>query len=477
MIIVPTEKRFDWNRPPFILLLLVFVNFFVFFAYQSGDDEKVENAFRIYFDNQYFDAEWPLYLEYLKEKKEERLLKEVKGLYEDEFYDWAAYGMLIDNEFFDYLKEHEEQIYSDYDKRVAWYEGRYEVNKYIDGLSTQLGLFPNHITIPTLFTHQFLHGGLMHLLGNMIFLIMCGFAVEAAIGHLRFLAFYLVCGVAAGLSHAVIDLESSTPLIGASGAISGIMAIYVAIFRLKKIEFFYWFYVFVGYVRLPSLMVLPFYIAKELLSFWFDKESNVAFMAHAGGFVTGGILIFASYLINKNIFDEEYIEEDQDVDPYQNSLNTIYTSIAKFQFKRSLNEIDAAIKEFGSRFELMQLKFNLLRINNNEKALVIPLISYKHVNQHELEFQENLWNQYPDLRSQIPTDQLANTGMRFANKGHMEIAEEILDALKSNNSASDEIAVLAKRLSVLFAEQEQSIKSKHYEELANQLGFSNGKVG
>ena len=124
----------------------------------------------------------------------------------------------------------------------------------------------------------------------MFFLVICGFAVEAAIGHLRFLLFYLFSGVVAGVSHAAMDLDSSSVLIGASGSVSAVMAMYLGVFRFKKIEFFYWFFIFVGYFRAPALLILPFYIGKELVQFYTEAGSNVAFMAHAGGFVAGLVL-------------------------------------------------------------------------------------------------------------------------------------------------------------------------------------------
>merc|ERR1712000_87155 len=101
-----------------------------------------------------------------------------------------------------------------------WLEGRSEIREQIASISyLRFGLQPNDLSIPDLLIHQFLHGGFMHLLGNMVFLMICGFVVEAAIGHIAFLAFYLIGGVAAGLTHSLINIQSDTPLVGASGAI------------------------------------------------------------------------------------------------------------------------------------------------------------------------------------------------------------------------------------------------------------------
>ena len=163
------------------------------------------------------------------------------------------------------------------------------------------GLTPDKNHLFTYITHQFLHGDIFHLLGNLLFLVVCGFAVEAAVGHLMFVLLYVLAGVAGGVLHVWFNSHSTVPLVGASGAISGVMAMYLMLFRWKKIEFFYWFFIFVGYFRAPALMILPFYIGKEFYYFYTDTSSNVAFMAHVGGFVAGTVaMIFYSFWLESN---------------------------------------------------------------------------------------------------------------------------------------------------------------------------------
>lgn len=159
------------------------------------------------------------------------------------------------------------------------------------------GLVPARFEVSDAFTSMFVHGGLLHLAGNMLYLWIFGDNVEDRLGHGRFLAFYLFCGGGASVAQALVDPTSPVPMVGASGAIAGVMGAY-----------------FVLYPRSRVLTLIPFpFILTELpavflLGFWFvmqflsglgslstvgtgDVTGGIAFWAHAMGFVIGGLLI------------------------------------------------------------------------------------------------------------------------------------------------------------------------------------------
>jgi membrane associated rhomboid family serine protease len=158
------------------------------------------------------------------------------------------------------------------------------------------GPFP---IVLTLVTSMFLHGGVMHLIGNMWFLLVFGRNVECALGHGRFLIFYLLCGVVGGLMHVASDPHSVIPCLGASGAISGVMGAYVAIHPLNKIKcwFGWWF----GVIELPALVVIGFWFLLQYLSAfitWDHPEwsDGIAYWDHLGGFLTGVAFIWGTVL-------------------------------------------------------------------------------------------------------------------------------------------------------------------------------------
>jgi len=145
----------------------------------------------------------------------------------------------------------------------------------------------------TLVTSMFLHGGFLHLLGNMVFLWIFGNNVEDATGHLRFLVFYLACGAAAALTHILTHPASNVPMVGASGAISGVLGAYFLLYPYARIVTLIWLGFFAQTVQVPAFVFLGFWFLVQLASWMLGGGSGggVAFAAHLGGFVAGMTLL------------------------------------------------------------------------------------------------------------------------------------------------------------------------------------------
>ncbi len=149
--------------------------------------------------------------------------------------------------------------------------------------------------IATLITSQFLHGSLMHIGGNMLFLWIFGNNIEEDLGHFKFLLFYLTCGVLAGLTHWFFAMESGVPTVGASGAIAGVMGAYILKYPKAKILTLLPLGIFFTTVRIPAVFFLGFWFVQQAISSIAslgmpEMMSGVAYWAHAGGFVFGAIL-------------------------------------------------------------------------------------------------------------------------------------------------------------------------------------------
>ena len=145
----------------------------------------------------------------------------------------------------------------------------------------------------TLVTSMFLHGGLLHLLGNMLYLWIFGKGVETALGSFRFLIFYLLCGVAAGLTQALTDPMAEVPMIGASGAIAGTLGAYLVLRPRGNVAVLIWIIIFVRVITLPAVILLGIWFGLQLLSALSMEpgEPGVAFWAHVGGFLVGMVLV------------------------------------------------------------------------------------------------------------------------------------------------------------------------------------------
>lgn len=146
----------------------------------------------------------------------------------------------------------------------------------------------------TLFTSMFMHGGWMHLGGNMLYLWIFGDNIEASLGHGRFLVFYLLCGVTAALAQGIAAPMSGIPMVGASGAIAGVLGAYLVLHPRSNIKVFVFLFVFITFINVPAFIVLGFWFAGQLLSSAAADPGapGVAFMAHIGGFVAGAVLVF-----------------------------------------------------------------------------------------------------------------------------------------------------------------------------------------
>jgi membrane associated rhomboid family serine protease len=142
-------------------------------------------------------------------------------------------------------------------------------------------------------TSMFMHGGWLHIVGNLWFLWIFGNNVEDAMGHARFVVFYLLCGLAAAAAQTLADPGSVLPMVGASGAIGGVMGAYVLLYPRVQVHLLVVFGFYATTIAVPAFFMLGYWFLVQLLSGWASTatEGGVAFWAHVGGFVAGGVLV------------------------------------------------------------------------------------------------------------------------------------------------------------------------------------------
>ena len=174
----------------------------------------------------------------------------------------------------------------------------------LDTFIYQMGMVPASIIqahIPgtggylTVLTSMFLHGGWMHIIGNMLYLWIFGNNIEDSMGHPRFIVFYLVTGLAAAATHLAFNPTSTVPTIGASGAVSGVLGAYLVLFPHARVQTLITLGFFIRIVYLPAWVLLIFWIGLQLLNQALGsidpRAGGVAYAAHIGGFVAGLVLI------------------------------------------------------------------------------------------------------------------------------------------------------------------------------------------
>ncbi|MBW4934770.1 rhomboid family intramembrane serine protease [Marinobacter sp. F4206] len=371
MLIIPAENAVNWKRPPWVTLGLMLACLLVFLFYQGGDSQKLEQAVSQYLESDLQTLEAPAYEDYLQrqirfEGAQDRVyeLQQFQELRADNEQFWLAVNLLMDREFYQYLQNNQSVIWAAGD-RARWNEQRAPIEeKFIQELSSfQLGLVPAELSLYTLITYQFLHGGWGHIIGNLVFLFLLGFTVEKALGPSRFLIAYLLCGALSGLVFTAFSTGSPVPLVGASGSISGLMGMYVAIYGLQQIRFFYFLGVYFNYFRAPALAMLPVWLGKEIYDYWFAGATGIAYMAHAGGLIAGAGLVWMLGRSWLQVREEFFEPEDEELDArFTNGYAQAMASLGRMEFELARRQFEALRDHYPDRPILLEHLYRLAKL-------------------------------------------------------------------------------------------------------------------
>ena len=358
MLIIPAENSVNWKRPPWITLGLMLACVLVFTFYQGADQRKLQMAVKHYLQDNLQTLEAPVYEDYLlrqirqyNDSESVFQLQQLRALQARQNNPWLAVTLLMDREFYQYLLDNRDLVWASA-QRQRWQQQRGFIEEhFISRLSAQqFGLIPAQLSLHSLVSYQFLHGGWGHLFGNLLFLFLLGFTVEKALGAVRFLFAYLLCGALSGLVFAGFSTASLIPLIGASGAISGLMGMYVAIYGLQKIRFFIFLGVYFNYFRAPAIAILPVWLGKEIYDYWYAGATGIAYMAHAGGLLAGAGLVGAlgkSWFQIKDTFFEPEPEAEEAA--FSEAYGQAMAALSTFDFDLANTRFQALRKAYPQR--------------------------------------------------------------------------------------------------------------------------------
>lgn len=173
-------------------------------------------------------------------------------------------------------------------------DGRLIVDQFGQVVAQALPGIGPHPQWLTIFTSMFMHGGLLHILGNMWFLWIFGDNIENVLGHVKYALFYIACGVAAALAHIYSGPGSYIPTVGASGAIAGVLGAYLLLFPGNRVRTLIWIYFFVEVVQIPAVFLLAIWFIGQITGLLGSNTTaggGIAYWAHIGGFLAGIVLI------------------------------------------------------------------------------------------------------------------------------------------------------------------------------------------
>ncbi len=291
MLVIPVTGKAGWRNPPVVTITLILINCLVFFIFQFNEDQRFFEAQEYYFSSGLADIEISRYANYRQaaagstaaSKAGGRINKrELSGLYRE---------MRRDAVFLEKLKN--DEIITPRDPDYArWKELRQNHDDLLGRITTlKYGFVPARARPLTFLTHMFLHGGIEHLLGNMIFLWLVGCMLEMGCGRIFYSLTYILTGLCAVTLFWLIYPRSSIPLVGASGAIAGLMGAFSVLYNRQKVKIFYSLGFYFNYISIPAIVLLPVWIANEFVQlFFFGGASHVAYVAHIGGLISGAAL-------------------------------------------------------------------------------------------------------------------------------------------------------------------------------------------
>ena len=478
MLIIPAENAINWKRPPWVTLGLMMACVMVFLFYQGADDRKLDAAIEQYLDGNLLALEAPAYEDYLQRKirfeadqQSVLELQEFQALREQDEQGWQAVTLLFDRDYYQYLQDNRDLIWS-VAERNQWSEQRGAIEEqWISRMSAfQLGLVPSDLSLYTLITYQFLHGGWGHIIGNLLFLFLLGFTVERALGPGKFLVAYLVCGALSGLVFTGFSMGSQIPLVGASGSISGLMGMYVAIYGLQKIRFFYFLGVYFNYFRAPAIAMLPVWLGKEIYDYWFAGATGIAYMAHAGGLLAGAALVWLlgkSWLQVKEEFFEP--EPEQQDEQFTRGYAQAMASVGRMEFDLARRQFEALRENYPDRTVLLEHLYQLAKLRPDlpEYRDLARTLMADAMNRRQPEQMLEVWNEYLSKgEAHHPLAVEDHNRVLFTSlKNHdLKAAEKAFERMRLK-AEPDMVQEACRLLLAEFEKLQMEPKARHYRQL------------
>lgn len=467
MLIIPFDRKINWSQPPLVTLLLVVANLFAFFIWQAGDENAWDSAINYYADSGLAAIEYPLYQDYLSARPEENPLRKLDAKRALASPDWVAM-LQVDREFMERLYSGQ-LVTSDSPEYGAWKRKRQHFeNLYLEITYIRYGWRTAEPDLPSLFSHMFLHAGIGHLLGNMLFLFAVGFLVEATLGRWAYLIAYLLSGVGAAGFDFLFRPDELIPGIGASGAISGLMGMYALLYWTRRIRFFYFFVVYFDYVTLPAIALLPMWLANEAFQLVMYTHTGVNYLAHLGGLCTGALVGFGArkWLPSYNL---ELVQEADQQQTFNTELDEARELCHQLEYRRALPLLKRLARQQPKQQEVLYYLCQCSRINPasedyhraNRKILALDgldLATDKLVEETFLDYLKNA-RPTPRLNSRLAY-QLAH---RFSHMGNIRETEILVRKLLRKEKGREGLAPIIEQLIHLLKREGEQKKTAHYQ--------------
>lgn len=348
MLILPLHRPLTRATFPLVTAALILINMAVFALFQSGDGARLAALGQWYESSGMARMEWPEYLRYLDEKGRDEERRDAESLDEDERGSTLFHTRLMDVQLQADLREHG-ALRDDEFGELAGLQREYDART--EKIFTYRFLLRHSELDPVrLVTHTFLHGSLMHLIGNLFFLAALGLLVEGALGPWRFALLYLVGAVGAGLFSTAWHWDTPGGGLGASGAIAALMGAFCVLWGTRPVRFFWWFFVVFDYVKKPAIWLLPAWIGWEAFNMLFNRDAGVGFDAHLGGLIVGALAGWA--FVRTDQVRHDFLDEADLPADIETELADLRTLLGRMELTTAEARLDALTERHPQRLDV-----------------------------------------------------------------------------------------------------------------------------
>ncbi len=347
MLILPLHRALNRATFPFLTIFLVIVNVMVFTLAQQGDGRRLADLRSWYASAGLAEQEWPHYLRYLEHEREAEAVTDAREWPEEIRSDRLLRQRMMDARLEAVLRVDAREV-----SRESFDEDLSALARLQQDFDTRLGsvvtysylLRQSEVDPVRMITHAFLHGGGMHLLGNMLFLVALGLLVEGPLGEWRFGLLYLI-GILGSASFSLVwHWGEVGGGLGASGGIAALMGAFCVIWGRRPVRFFWWLFVAFGYIRKPAIWLLPIWIGWEASNLIFNADAGVGFEAHLGGLLTGALVGWALLATGK--LRNEFLDDEDSKEDLEQELSEIRSLLGQMQ-----------IADAGTRLTVLELDY------------------------------------------------------------------------------------------------------------------------
>jgi membrane associated rhomboid family serine protease len=484
MLIIPVSSKISWKNPPVATIVIIVLNCLIFLLFQTNDNVKMGEAIKYYVSSGLSEIEAPLYIEYCKANSSEPSLEPEPSLENDKVDssagDTYAFALTIesDRKFLDLL--HNEVIVTPHDPNYEkWKHARKTFESKLEKVVYwKYGFRPAFPSAVTLATYMFLHGGFFHLFGNMMFLWFMGCIIELGWGRVKYITLYLLSGISSVVLFGLVYCNSGTPLVGASGAIAGLMGAVTMLYARKKIKVFYSAGFYFGYITIRGWYLFPVWLGVEFYQLFFGGVSHVAYVGHIGGLIGGGTI----GVIYRKWFAELYedVLKEEEMDDISPMIEEALNHMSKLEMEEGREILEDVLKKDAQNKTALQHLFTIDKIHPDKVQFHETTKKLLHALSLDREDYTKVFEVYKEYsgltRPKISPALYIRLASIFTSVGRLSHAEKIAKLLVEKKGDTPGIPELLFRISKKYQQGGQQEKfmqidkllKRNYPDAANQ---------